>query len=187
MADDDKFKLLEDRLTRIEAILTQRVPTGGGGGVTPPGGGVVVDPAPWGGGGGGWQYRPRPFPTPVVDPAPWWTGGWGRPRWPYPYPNPIVDPGPWPTPVVDPAPWPTPVVDPAPWGGGATFHPAASAMAFGRVGPVGDPPPFDFGALSISQLESSLHSVAAERARLDSLEATIKQQLERAKQKGPQR
>ena len=49
MADDDRLKILEDRLTRLEAVLTQRPPTGGGGG-TPPGGGVVVDPAPWGGG-----------------------------------------------------------------------------------------------------------------------------------------
>jgi len=175
MADDDRLKILEDRLTRLEAVLTQRPPTGGGGG-TPPGGGVVVDPAPWGGGGGAWQYQPRPFPTPVVDPAPWWTGGWGRLRWP------------WPTPVVDPAPWPTPVVDPAPWGNvGATFNPGLSTMAFGRVGPVGDPPPFDFSTLSISQLESTLHSINAERARLDSLETTIKQQMDRAKQKGQQR
>jgi hypothetical protein len=90
MADDDRLKILEDRLTRLEAVLTQRPPTGVGGG-TPPGGGVVVDPAPWGGGGGAWQFHPRPFPTPVVDPAPWWMGGWGRTRWPWP--TPVVDPG----------------------------------------------------------------------------------------------
>jgi hypothetical protein len=173
MADDDKLKILEDRLTRLEAVLTQRFP---GGGSTPPGGAVVVDPAPWGGGGGGWGFHSRPIPSPVVDPAPWWTGGWGRPRWP------------WPTPVVDPAPWPTPVVDPAPWGSfpGAA-NPGFSTMAFGRIGPVGDPPPFDFSTLSISQLESTLHSLNAERARLDSMEATIKQQLERVKQQKAQR
>jgi len=171
MADDDKLKILEDRLTRLEAVLTQpRFPGGVG---TPPGG-AVVDPAPWGGGGGG-VFHPR-IPSPVVDPAPWGTGGWGRPRWP------------WPTPVVDPAPWPTPVVDPAPWGGFQTAaNPALSALAFGRVGPVGDPPPFDFSTLSISQLESALHSLNAERARLESMETTIKQQLERVNQQKPQR
>ena len=139
----------------------------------PPGGGVVVDPAPWGGGGGGqWGFRP---PTPVVDPAPWWAGGWGRPRYP------------WPTPVVDPAPWASPVVDPAPWAQGPQVaSPAATtATTFGRIGPVGDPPPFDFGTLSISQLESTLHSINSEKARLESLETLVKQQLERAKQKGP--
>jgi len=170
MADDDRIKILEDRLTRLEATLIQRPAAGGG--VTPPGG-VVVDPAPWGGGGGGWAVRP---PSPVVDPAPWWTGspwwtgGWGRPRWP--------------TPVVDPAPWPSPVVDPAPspWGGMVTNQ-AASAMALGRIGHVGDPAPFDFGTLSVSQLESTLHTINAEKARLDSMETMIKQQLERTKQK----
>jgi hypothetical protein len=172
MADDDRIKVLEDRLTRLEAVLTQRPPTGGGGTTTPPGG-VVVDPAPWGGGGswgGGW-VRPTPFPSPVVDPAPWWTG-WGRPRWP--------------TPVVDPAPWPTAVVDPAPspWGGVMTNQAAASSMALGRIGHVGDPPPFDFSTLSVSQLESTLHTINAEKARLDSMETMVKQQLERAKQKG---
>ena len=128
MADDDRIKILEDRLARLEAVLTQRPPTG-----TPPGGGVVVDPAPWG--GGGW---PRPLPSPVVDPAPWWTG-WPRPRWP------------WPTPVVDPAPWPTPVVDPAPWGHvpPVVTSPQTFASAFGRIGHVGDPPPFDLSTLSI--------------------------------------
>lgn len=188
MADDDRLKLLEDRLTRIEAALTQRGP-GGGGGVTPPGGGVVVDPAPYGGGGPWQQFRQRAIASPVVDPAPWWTGGgWGRPRWPWP-PSPVVDPAPWPPQyITDPAPWPPFVSDPAPspWTNVAA-NPAASAMAFSRVGPIGDPAPFDYSTLSLGQLESSLHSINAERARLDSLEATIKQQIERAKQKGPQR
>jgi hypothetical protein len=184
MADDDRLKILEDRLTRLEAVLTQRGPGGGGGGATPPGGGVVVDPAPYG--GGAWQFRQRAIPTPVVDPAPWWMGGWGRPR---PWPSPVVDPAPWPPQyITDPAPWPPYIADPAPWtNAGITANPAASTMAFGRVGPVGDPPPFDFSTLSIAQLESSLHSINAERARLDSLEKTIKQQIDRAKQTGPQR
>lgn len=166
---EDKFRLLEERLTRIEAALTQR-PAPGAGGFTPPGG-VVVDPAPWGGGGGSWGTYP---PRPVVDPAPW-------PYWrPRPWPHPIVDSAPWPTPVVDPAPWPSPVVDPAPWHG--QFTQSSLAAALGRIGPIGDPAPIDLGKFSLSQLEGTLHSIAAERARLDSMEAMVKRQLERAKQ-----
>jgi hypothetical protein len=186
MADDDRLKLLEDRLTRIEAALTQRGPIGGGGGVTPPGGGVVVDPAPHPYAGVA-QFR-RAVPSPVVDPAPWWAGGYGRPRWPWP--SPVVDPAPWPPQyITDPAPWPPHYIsDPAPSPyTNVAANPAVSAMAFGRVGPIGDPAPPDFGALSISQLESTLHSLNAERARLESLENTIKQQIERVKAKGPQR
>src|SRR4051812_17462484 len=60
---DDALKKFEDRLTRLEAALSQR---GGGEAGLPPGG-AVVDPAPWGGGGGGWGY---PYwPHPIVDPA----------------------------------------------------------------------------------------------------------------------
>jgi hypothetical protein len=150
---DDRFKILEERLTRMEAALAQRPAVGGtvsGGGFTPPGG-VIVDPAPWG-------------------------GGWVRPRF-----NPVVDPGPWPGPVVDPLPWPNPVVDPAPWGGGV-FSQGSLAATLGRIGHVGDPAPPDFSRLSVSQLESSLHSINAERARLDSMEAMIKKQIETAKQ-----
>ena len=168
---EDKFKILEERLTRIEAALTQRAP--GTGGFTPPGG-TIVDPAPWGGGGGGWGTYP---PRPVVDPAPWPYGGW-RPR-PWPWPHPIVDPGPWPSPVVDPAPWPTPIVDMAPYPG--PFTQQASAATLGRIGHIGDPAPIDFGKFSLSQLESTLHSIAAERARLDSMEAMINRQMDRAK------
>ena len=161
---EDKLKILEDRLTRIEAALTQRPSGTGGGGFTPPGG-MIVDPAPWGGGyGGGWGTYPRP----VVDPAPWPYGGW--------------HPRPWPHPIVDPAPWPSPVVDPAPWGGG--YAQQATAAMFGRIGHVGgDPPPPDFSRLSVSQLEMTLHSINAERARLDSMEGVVKKQLDRAKQK----
>src|SRR6185369_9875175 len=101
---EERMKILEERLTRIEAALTQRAGaagtgTGGGGGFTPPGG-VVSDPAPW---PGNWQLTPRA----IFDPTPWFQ--WLRSRWP----TPIVDPGPFPTPVVDPAPWPNPIVDPA--------------------------------------------------------------------------
>jgi hypothetical protein len=104
----------------------------------------------------------------IVDPAPW-GGGWVRPRWT----NPVVDPAPWPPSIVsDPAPWPPSVVtDPAPWPG--------------RIGPVGDSPPIDIGRLSVSQLESTLHNISAERARLDSMESMVKRQLETArKQEG---
>lgn len=165
---EERIKILEDRLLRLEAVLTQRpAGTGTGGGVPP--GGVIVDPAPWGGGGGGWGFHPRPFPSPVVDPAPWpWHPGWGPPRWP--------------TPVVDPAPWPNPVVDPAVFGGGFA-QPQNAAATFARIRPVGgDPPPPDFSRLSVSQLESTLHTINAEKARLDSMESLVKRHLDRAKE-----
>jgi len=164
MADADSLRRIEERLTRLEAALTQQPAAPGG--VMPPGG-TVVDPGPWWG-GGGWMLRPRPFPTPVVDPAPWWGGGWGFPR---------------PHPIVDPAPWPTPVVDAAPWGGGVQARQPTSTM-LGRIGQIGDPPPMDLSRLTVSQLEGSLHTINAERARLDSMEAMIKQQLDRLRQQG---
>src|SRR5437016_8669286 len=58
MATEDSLKRIEERLTRLEAALTQQA--GAPGGFTPPGG-AVVDPAPWGGGGGGWVFYPRPI------------------------------------------------------------------------------------------------------------------------------
>jgi len=169
---DDRIKILEERLTRLEATLAQRQ-TGPGtsGGFTPPGG-VIVDSAPWAGN----QFQFIPRPSPVVDPAPWpyWGGGWGgwgRPRWP----TPIVDPGPFPTPVVDPAPWHSPVVDPA------VFAQSAAA-ALGRFRPVGgDPPPPDLSRLSVQQLEATIHGISAERARLDAMEEMVKKQIEALK------
>ena len=156
---EDRIKILEERLTRMEAALAQRpsVGTGTGGGFTPPGG-VIVDPAPWG-------------------------GGWVRPRWT----NPVVDPAPWPPSIVsDPAPWPpTTVSDPAPFPGGVFTDLTGGVRSLGRFGPVGDPAPIDISRLSVSQLESSLHSISAERARLDSMESMLKRQLETAmKQEG---
>jgi hypothetical protein len=85
--------------------------------------------------------------------------------------------------VVDPAPWPSPVVDPAPWHG--QFTQASLAATLGRIGHIGDPAPIDLSKFSLSQLEGTLHSIAAERARLDSMEAMVKKQLERAKQQDP--
>src|SRR5215216_6813683 len=171
---EDRLKILEERLTRLEANLQRAA---GGAGAAAGGGftavpGTVSDPAPWGGGGGGWTFVPRP--SPVVDPAPW-PYGWGRPRWP----QIIADPAPFPTPVVDPAPWPNPIADPA------VFAQSQAAAALGRIGKIGDPPPPDISRLSVVQLESSLHSIAAERARLDSMEQMIKRQLETAKKQQP--
>ena len=163
----DRMKILEERLTRLEATIAQRdTGTGAGGagtGAAIPG--TVVDPPPWA--FSNWFFQQRP--SPIVDPAPWpwWGGGWGRPRWP----TPIVDPGPFPTPVVDPAPWPNPIADPAVF--------ARSAATLGRIGPLGgDPPPPDISRLSAVQLETMLHSINAEKARLDSMEAMVKKQLE---------
>jgi len=156
---EDRVKILEERLTRLEAAVLQRP-----GGV--PGGGIV-DPAAF-------AFQARQLPSPVVDPAPWpYWGGY----WPRPWPTPVVDPGPFPRPVVDPAPWSRPVVDPAVF--------AQSAAALGRIGPMGgDPPPPDFSRLSASQLETILHSINAEKTRLDSMQALVQKQLDAAKQKG---
>jgi|SRR6185503_20156318 hypothetical protein len=177
---EDRLKILEERLTRIEAALTQRATpgvgtgAGGGGGFTPPGG-VITDPAPW---AGQWQFIPRQF-SPVVDPAPnqWWPGGWGRPRWP----TPVVDPGPFPTPVVDPAPWPNPIVDPA------VLAQANLASMLRNIGKVADPAPPDIGRLNVSQLEATIHSISAERARLDAMEQLVNKQLDALKQQQTQK
>jgi hypothetical protein len=166
-AADDNVKRLEERLTRLEAALNQ---IGGSGGFTPPGG-AVVDPPPW-------HYR---WPHPVADPAPW--------------PHPIADPAPYPWYgggyFRRPIPVPSPIVDSATFaaGGGGVPSPfsaqAASAQSlFGRLGHVGDPPPIDVSRFSVVQLESALHSIAAEKARLASMETMIKQQLETAKKQG---
>lgn len=150
---DDKMKLLEARLTRLEAALTQQPAATTG--FTPPAG-VVSDPAPW-----PWGFHPR------------------YPRWP----QPIVDPAPWPPFVSDPAPWPPFVSDPAPSGGGVFTNQAAASQArtLGRIGQVGgDPPPPDFSRLSASQLEITLHSINAEKARLDSMGSLVQRHLDRA-------
>ena len=161
---EERLKILEERLTRLEANLQRTSAAGAGGGFTAAPG-TISDPPPWA--LGNWQFIPRP--SPVVDPAPW-PYGWGRPRWP----QIIADPAPFPTPVVDPAPWPNPIADPATFGQSLT-------AARGRIGSIGDPPPPDISRLSVVQLESTLHSIAAERARLDSMEQLVKRQLETAK------
>ena len=164
---DDAIKKLEERLTRLESALSQ-----GGAGTQFTPGGAVVDPAPWGGGGGwGWPWWPRPWPWPgpIGDQAPFTA---------FQRPGAVVDPAVFHRPVVDPAVFHRPgaVVDPAP----TQF--AATAAALGRIGPIGDPPPPDVSRLSAVQLQAALHSIAAERARLDSMENLIKQQLDKAQQ-----
>lgn len=114
----------------------------------------------------------------VVDPPPFPGGGrWGYYRWPHP----VVDPLPWPQPVVDPLPWPQPVVDPVPR---PSFQAAGAAAAFGRIGHVADPPPIDLSRLSLAQLEAALHSLHAEKSRLEAMEGLINRHLERAKKQG---
>ena len=167
---EDRLKILEERLTRLEANLARASGTGpgAGGGAGISAGGTISDPPPWA--MGSWTFIPRP--SPVVDPAPW-PYGWGRP------PRHVVDPSPFPGWIVDPAPWPNPIADPA------TFGQSLSAAALGRIGRVADPPPPDFSRLTVVQLESTLHSIAAERARLDSMEQMVKKQLETAKKQQP--
>jgi hypothetical protein len=174
---EDRLKILEERLTRIEAALTQRATaTGtagtGAGGFTPPGG-VVSDPAPW---AGTWQFTPRAS----IDPVPWFQFG-RAPRWPWP--TPVVDPGPFPTPVVDPAPWPNPIVDPAVFAQQAMLAQQANLAArFRGIGTVADPAPPDIGRLNVAQLEATIHSISAERARLDAMESMVKKQIDALKQ-----
>src|SRR5690349_1106286 len=154
---DDRIKILEERLTRIEAALTQRPSTVG----HIPGGGVV-DPAAFAAS----QFT-RPIPSPVVDPAPWpYWGGWG---WGRPYPHPVVDPAPWPSPVVDPA----------------VFSQSLAAAALGRIRPVGgDPPPPDLSRLSIQQLEATIHRSEEHTSELQSRRDLVcRLLLEKKKQK----
>jgi hypothetical protein len=136
-ADDTILKRIEERLTRLEGVLSQ----GGGPGSFPQPGGAVVDPPPWGG--------------TVSDPAPW--PGYFPPwRYPFPFPHPIADPAPFPF-----------------------LSQMQGAMAARRfnIGPIGDPPPIDIGRFTVAQLESSLHTINAERARLDSMESMVKSRI----------
>jgi hypothetical protein len=157
-ADDTILKRIEERLTRLEGILSQ----GGPGSFTPPGG-AVVDPAPWGG--------------TVSDPAPW--PGYGPPwRFPFPFHHPIADPAPWASQYGGGWRFPTPhpIADPAPY----PYLPQLQAALAARrinIGPIGDPPPIDIGRFTIAQLESSLHTISAERARLDSMESMVKSRI----------
>ena len=197
---DDALKKLEERITRLEAALSKQ---GGAGAEAGLPGGAVVDPPPWGGGGwgGGWgwphwphpvvdpaayYHRPGPGPGPIVDQAAFHHPVVDPAAY-YHRPGPVVDPAAYyhrPGPVVDPAAYyyhrPGPVVDPA-----AYYHRPGGIVdpaPFAKVGYVGDPPPIDVSRFSVVQLQAALHSIAAERARLDSMETLLKQQLDKVKQ-----
>jgi len=159
-ADDTILKRIEERLTRLEGVISQGGGPGsftqpGGAVVDPPpwGGGFVSDPAPWPGYVPPWRY-PFPFPHPIADPAPW--GGQYGGGWRYPIPNPIADPAPFPF---------------------LSNLQATLAARRINVGPIGDPPPIDIGRFTIAQLESSLHTINAERARLDAMESMVKSRI----------
>jgi len=165
---DDAVKKLEDRITRIEAHLSQQ--SAAAASQVP--GGAVVDPAPWGGGGGGWGWTPVRWPHPVVDPAA--------------FHRPVVDPAAFHRPVVDPAAFHRPgiIVDSPPSPVTATAVAASQAAALGRVGPIGDPPPPDFSRFSAAQLQTTLHGIAAEKARLDAMEKLVQTHLDKANKPG---
>ena len=102
------------------------------------------------------------FPTsPVSDPAPW--GGPYIPWWWRCWP--------WPHPIGDPAPMPGSFVEPQ-------FRDLGSLIAK-LIPQRGDPSPVDLGRFTRTQLEGVLHSINAEKARLDSLESLVKQQMGR--------
>jgi hypothetical protein len=50
-----------------------------------------------------------------------------------------------------------------------------------RVGHIGDPPPIDVSRFTVPQLEATLHSINAEKARLASIETMVTQQLDKLK------
>lgn len=158
MPEEEILRSIEDRLSRLENSIASTSVSGGMRYPVNP----VVDPPPWG--GGGWWNVPRwhiPFP---VDPPPWGGGGWNVPRWPVPSP-----------------------VDPPPWGGGfrSTLPSGPQVGVINPpIGTIGDPPPFDLSRLNIAQLESSLHNINAERARLESLEKLVKDQIAQLKEQG---
>lgn len=85
----------------------------------------------------------------------------------YPGPGPIVDPAPFPWP--QPLPWPFPRPQPMPWP-----QPLPQPWPWPQPG---DPSPIDLSRFSAGQLESMLHNVNAERARLDSMEKMVKDRL----------
>ena len=114
------------------------------------------------------------IPVHADPPAPpWWGGGyggWGGYR-PLPVHWPIGDPAP-----VD---YTRMYGDPAPYPGGyGGYRPIPIHR------PIGDPAPVDYSRLPVSQLEATLHSINAEKARLASLEAQVTQHLEKHKAKG---
>ncbi len=174
MSENDALKALEARIARLETAHAQP-------GASPhiP---IYADPAPpwWGGGWGGWGGYRNPIRGPIGDPAP------------IDYNRIYGDPAPWPIyggggyrppvhwPIGDPAPIDYNRVygDPAPWPiyGGGGYRPPVHW-------PVGDPAPIDYSSLPAEQLESTLHSINAQKARLASLEEQVTAQLSRLKEK----
>ena len=107
------------------------------------------------------------IPVYADPPAPpWWGGGWGGYR--PPIPRPIGDPAPidYSRIYADPGPWPV-------YGGGGYRPPVHW--------PVGDPAPVDYSSLPAEQLESTLHSINAQKARLASIEEQVTAQLAKHK------
>jgi hypothetical protein len=180
MADEETLKRIEARLTRLEAAIAQGFQGGGGPTNVAPPGGTIVDPPPWG--GGGWvPWRPIPIATPIVnpiaDPAPW---GGGRPPI-----GTIADPAPWTNIFQRPPVFQPPIgtiADPAPWTNIFQRPPVFTPP----IGTIADPAPTDLGRFTLTQLESSLHTLAAERARLDATETMIKERIAALKQEGGQ-
>lgn len=160
MEDQEILRRIEERLTRLEASVAQGAQvTPGLTNVAAPGG-TVADPSPWGGG----TIRPYPITTPpinpVADPAPWGGGVISRPPI---ISNPIGTFG-----------------DPAPWGSGVVNRPPVLTNPIGTTGYTA---PIDLGQLSLSQLEISLHSLAAESTRLAAMEGMIKERIAALKKK----
>jgi len=165
MLEDDALKRIEARLTRLEATLSQQ-PAGAAPNIN-----AVVDPGPWPGGWGGWGGGWGGRPHPIVDPAVFAAQSYA-PQYRYHPPF-----------IVDPLPWPYgPTVDPATHAGAAQA--SATSAFFRRPGPVMDPPPIDVSRFTVEQLEASLHSISAEKARLNSMETMVRQQLEKRQREG---
>jgi len=171
MSENDALKALEARVARLEAAHAQPAAS--------PHIPIYADPPapPWWGGGCG--YRP-PVRGPIGDPAP------------IDYSRIYGDPAPWPIyggggyrppvhwPIGDPAPidYSRIYADPGPWPvyGGGGYRPPVHW-------PVGDPAPVDYSRLPAEQLESTLHSINAQKARLASAEEQVTAQLAKLKEK----
>lgn len=83
-------------------------------------------------------------------------------------------------PQVDPAPWGPmpPIVDPGPWGPYPYPYPRPYPRPYPDPNPV-DPSPIDFSRLTRVQLDTILHSINAEKIRLDALENQIKDEIKK--------
>ena len=76
------------------------------------------------------------------------------------------------------------MADPPPWGGGGWGGGGTITTRPPWGGNIGDPPPPDFGRLTLTQLESTLHTINAEKARLESTEKLVTAQIKKLKQEG---